>query len=408
MPWARRCIWRGLWRVSLPLATAQRIGYAGVMNPAPVAPFHAMAISRLAHRMAAAGRPVFHMEFGQPSTGAPPRAIAAAHARLDSEAGGYWESQALRERIAALYDQRHGLTISSDSIVLTSGASPALTLALAALFSPGDRIAFVRPGYVAYRNALVALGRVPVEIAADASTRFQLSAGHIDALAQAPAGLIVASPANPTGSMLGAAELAALAAAAARRGVRIIADEIYHGLEYGAPAHSMLEFAPDAIIINSFSKYWSMPGWRLGWIVAPPGTTELLRAYIGSLYLTPPSLSQHVALAAMDEVAVLEGYKETYRRNRALLLDALPQLGLGRVAPPDGAFYIWADVGDFTNNSMEFCQQLLTDTGVAIAPGMDFDPVDGQRFVRISFAVSEDKTREALARIGDWLQKSRA
>ena len=345
------------------------------------------------------------MEFGQPSTGAPPRAIAAAHARLDSEPGGYWESQALRERIAALYEQRHGLTISADRIVLTSGASPALTLVLAGLFSPGDRIAFVRPGYVAYRNAVIALGRVPVEIAADASTRFQISAGHIDALAEAPAGLIVASPANPTGSMLGATEMATLAAAAARRGVRIIADEIYHGLEYGPSAHSMLEFMPDAIVINSFSKYWSMPGWRLGWIVAPKGTAERLYAYIGSLYLTPPSLSQHAALVAMDETEVLEGYHDTYRRNRALLLETLPGLGLGRVAPPDGAFYIWADVGDFTNDSMAFCRQLLIDTGVAIAPGIDFEPVNGHRFVRFSFAVSEDKAHEAMARFAEWLQR---
>jgi aspartate/methionine/tyrosine aminotransferase len=373
------------------------------MNPAAVEPFHAMALSRAAHRLEAAGRPVFHMEFGQPSTGAPPRAIAAAHVRLDSEPGGYWESQALRERIAALYHQRHGLTIDADRILLTCGASPALTLALAGLFAPGDRIALVRPGYVAYRNAIKALGRVPVEIAADASTRFQISAGHIDALAEAPAGLIVASPANPTGTMLSAVDLAALAAAAARRGVRIIADEIYHGLDYGTPAHSMLEFAPEAIIINSFSKYYSMPGWRLGWIVAPPGTTEHLRAYIGSLYLTPPSLSQHAALVAMDETEVLEGYRDTYRHNRALLLDVLPALGLRRIAPPDGAFYIWADVGDFTNDSMAFCQQLLADTGVAIAPGVDFDPVDGHRFVRFSFAVSEDKTREAMARFGEWL-----
>lgn len=373
------------------------------MNPADVEPFHAMALSRAAHQIEASGRPVFHMEFGQPSTGAPPRAIAAAHARLDSEAGGYWESQALRERIAALYAERHGLDIAADRILLTCGASPALTLAIAGLFSPGDSIAFVRPGYVAYRNAIKALGRVPVEIAADASTRFQISAGHIEALPQAPAGLIVASPANPTGTMLSATDMAALAAAAARRGTRIIADEIYHGLDYGTPAHSMLEFDDNAIVINSFSKYWSMPGWRLGWIVAPRGATEHLRAYIGSLYLTPPTLSQHAALVAMDETAVLEGYRGTYARNRAMMLDALPAMGLRRIAPPDGAFYIWADVGDFTNDSMAFCHQLLGDTGVAIAAGVDFDPADGHRFVRFSFAVSEDRAAEAVQRLGNWL-----
>jgi aspartate/methionine/tyrosine aminotransferase len=375
------------------------------MNPASVEPFHAISISRLAHQLEAQGRSVIHMEFGQPSTGAPPLAIAAAHARLDSESGGYWESPALCARIAKLYADRYGIDIDPGRILLTCGASPALVLAISALFSPGDQIAFVRPGYVAYRNTVAALGRVPVEIAADASTRFQIAASHIAALGVAPAGLIIASPANPTGSMIDAPGLAAIAAAAAKRGIRIISDEIYHGLTYGEAAHSMLEFDPEAIVISSFSKYHSMPGWRLGWIVAPSGSVDLLRAYVGSLFLTPPSLSQHAALVAMDETDVLEAYHGTYRRNRALLLEALPALGLGRIAPPDGAFYIWADVGAFTNDSMAFCRRLLIDTGVAIAPGIDFDPVDGHRFVRFSFAVSEAQTREALDRFVKWLAK---
>ena len=375
------------------------------MNPAAVQPFHAMAISRRAYALEAAGRSVIHMEFGQPSTGAPPLAIAAAHHRLDSEAGGYWESPALVERIAQLYAERHGLAIDPGRIILTNGASPALALAIAALFAPGDRIAFARPGYVAYRNAVLALARVPVEIGTDASTRFQIAASHLEALLDAPQGLILASPANPTGSMIDAPGLAAIAAVAKRRGIRIISDEIYHGLTYDAPAHSMLEFDAEAIVINSFSKYYSMPGWRLGWIVAPPGSTELLRAYIGSLFLTPPTLSQHAALAAMDETEVLEGYKDTYRRNRAHLIGALPGLGLARIAPPDGAFYAWVDVGDFTDDSMAFCQQLLTDTGIAVAPGIDFDPVDGHRFMRFSFAVSEDRTRLAVDRFAAWLKQ---
>ena len=375
------------------------------MNPAAVQPFHAMAISRRAHALEAAGRSVIHMEFGQPSTGAPPRAIAAAHHRLDSEAGGYWESPALVERIAQLYAERHGLAIDPGRIVLTNGASPALALAIAALFAPGDRIAFARPGYVAYRNAVLALARVPVEIGTDASTRFQIAASHLEALADAPQGLILASPANPTGSMIDAPGLAAIAAVARRRNIRIISDEIYHGLTYDARAHSMLEFSAEAIVINSFSKYYSMPGWRLGWIVVPPGSTELLRAYIGSLFLTPPTLSQHAALAAMDEIEVLEGYKDTYRRNRAHLIGALPGLGLARIAPPDGAFYAWVDIGDFSDDSMAFCQQLLTDTGIAVAPGIDFDPVDGHRFMRFSFAVSEDRTLMAIDRFAAWLKQ---
>lgn len=374
------------------------------MNPAPVAPFHAITISRLAHQLQTEGRSIIHMEFGQPSTGAPPRAIATAQRALEAEPGAYWESPLLRERIAGLYADRHGLAIEPDRIVLTCGASPALVLALTALFCPGDRIAFVRPGYVAYRNTIAALGRVPVEIEADKSTRFQIAASHIEALDQAPAGLIVASPANPTGTMVDKIGLADIAAVAKRRHIRIISDEIYHGLSYVEPAHSMLEFDAEAIVINSFSKYFSMVGWRLGWIVAPPGTADILRAYIGNMFLTAPSFSQHAALTAMDETDVLERYRDTYRHNRALLLDALPQLGLGEIAPPDGAFYIWANVSAFTKDSLDFCRRLLIDTGVTIAPGIDFDPVNGHRFIRFSFAVSEAETREAIGRFEQWLR----
>jgi len=348
------------------------------------------------------------MEFGQPSTGAPPAAIAAAHHRLDSEPGAYWESPELRARIAKLYEERHRLSIAPDRIVLTCGASPALVLTLTALFAPSDAIAFTRPGYVAYRNTISALGRTPVEIEAGPDTRFQIAASHIADLPEAPAGMIVASPANPTGTMIDAQGLADIAATARARGIRIISDEIYHGLSYVEPAHSMLEFDPDAVVINSFSKYFSMVGWRLGWIVASQQVADRLRAYIGNMFLTAPTLSQHAALAAMDEQAALEGHIETYRRNRALLLETLPKLGLGRIAPPDGAFYIWADISSFSDDSMDFCRRLLTDTGVTIAPGVDFDPVHGRHFVRFSFAVSEAETREALDRFSQWLKRQPA
>jgi len=378
------------------------------MNPAVVAPFHAITISRLAYQLACEGRSIIHMEFGQPSTGAPPAAIAAAHHRLDSEPGAYWESPELRARIAKLYEERHGLSIAPDRIVLTCGASPALVLTLTALFASGDAIAFTRPGYVAYRNTISALGRAPVEIEAGPDTRFQIAASHIADLPEAPAGMIVASPANPTGTMIDAQGLADIAATARARGIRIISDEIYHGLSYVEPAHSMLEFDPDAVVINSFSKYFSMVGWRLGWIVASQQVADRLRAYIGNMFLTAPTLSQHAALAAMDEQAVLEGHIETYRRNRALLLETLPKLGLGRIAPPDGAFYVWADISSFSDDSMDFCRRLLTDTGVTIAPGVDFDPVHGRHFVRFSFAVSETETREALDRFSQWLKRQPA
>ncbi|MBB5745963.1 pyridoxal phosphate-dependent aminotransferase [Brevundimonas variabilis] len=367
-----------------------------------IEPFRTIGISRLAHALKAEGRSVIHMEFGQPSTGAPPAAIQRAHGILDTEALGYWESTPLRERIARLYDERHGLDIDPDRILLTCGASPALVLALSSTFRPGDRIALARPGYVAYRNTLKALHMVPVEIDCGPEVRFQLTADAIAALHPAPAGLIVASPANPTGTIIDDAEMAAIAEVCRQRDIRIVSDEIYHGLSYQAPCRSMLEFAPDAQVINSFSKYWSMAGWRLGWLLVPPDRIATAKAYIGNLFLTPPSLAQHAGLIAMDEHDVLEGHIDTYRRNRALLLAALPSLGLASIAPPDGAFYIWADIAHLTGDSVTFCQDLLRDTGVATAPGVDFDPVRGQTHMRLSFAVSTAEVEEAIRRMQPW------
>ena len=364
--------------------------------------FQTIGISRLAHSLKAEGRSVIHMEFGQPSTGAPPAAIAKAHGILDTEALGYWESTPLRQRIARLYDERHGLEIDPDRILLTCGASPALVLALSSTFRPGDRIALARPGYVAYRNTLKALHMVPVEIDCGPEVRFQLTADAIAALDPVPAGLIVASPANPTGTIIADAEMAAIADVCRQRGIRIVSDEIYHGLSYQGPCRSMLEFAPDAQVINSFSKYWSMAGWRLGWLLVPPDRIATAKAYIGNLFLTPPSLAQHAGLIAMDEHEVLEGHIDTYRRNRALLLAALPSLGLASIAPPDGAFYIWADIGHLTKDSVTFCHDLLRDTGVATAPGVDFDPVHGQTHMRLSFAVSTPEVEEAIRRMQVW------
>jgi aspartate/methionine/tyrosine aminotransferase len=372
--------------------------------PAQIDPFQAISVSRLAHQLKAEGRSIVHMEFGQPSTGAPAAAIAVAHRVLDTDGLGYWESPALRERIARRYREKHGVTVEPDRVILTCGASPALVLALSSAFDPGDRVALARPGYVAYRNTLKALHMVPVEIAAGAESRFQLTAAHLEAMDPAPAGVIVASPANPTGTIIPKDELAAIAAVCKRRGIRIVSDEIYHGLSYVEPAHSMLEFDPDALIVNSFSKYFSMVGWRLGWLVAPKGHVHRARAYIGNLFLTAPSLSQHAALAAMDAEDELEGHVEVYRRNRALLLEALPRLGLADIAPPDGAFYIYANIGHLTDDSLTFCKQLLADTGVATAPGVDFDPEQGRHFIRLSFAVSTPEIEEALRRLTPWFE----
>ncbi len=371
---------------------------------AHIEPFHAIAISREAHRLEAEGRSILHMEFGQPSTGAPAAAIAAAHRILDHDPMGYWESPALKERIARLYAERHGIMVDPERILLTCGASPGLVLALSCLFAPGARVATARPGYVAYRNTLKALYLEVEEVDCGPAERYQISAAALERLDPAPDGLILASPANPTGTIIPADEMERIARVCAERGIRVISDEIYHGLSYGEPARSMLEFTPDAIVVNSFSKYFSMAGWRLGWIVVPPALIDAARARMGNLFLTPPSLAQHAGLIAMDCAGELEGHVATYRRNRELLLAALPALGLKEIAPPDGAFYIYADVGHLTNDSLSFCQRLLRETGVAAAPGIDFDPVDGQRHVRFSFAVSTDRVEDAIARMIPWFE----
>lgn len=372
------------------------------MKIAAIDPFHTIAISRRAFQMEAAGRSVIHMEFGQPSTGAPAAAIAAAHVRLDATDNGYWESPGLKDRIARHYADVHGIAVGSEQIVLTCGASPAFVLALSCLFAPGARVALARPGYVAYRNTLKTLYLEPVEIPCGEAERYQLTAAAIAALEPAPDGLIIASPANPTGTILGDAEMAAIAAVCHERGIRIVSDEIYHGLSYVGPVRSMLEFAPDALVVNSFSKYFSMPGWRLGWLLVPPHLIDAARARMGNLFLTPPSLAQHVGLAAFDCRDELDGHIDTYARNRDRLLAAIPALGLARIAPPDGAFYIYADIGHLTDDSLAFCARLLEDTGVATAPGIDFDPILGHRFMRFSFAVATPLVEAAIARLIPW------
>jgi aspartate/methionine/tyrosine aminotransferase len=310
------------------------------MNPTAIEPFHAISISRLAHSLQHEGRSIIHMEFGQPSTGAPRAAIEAAHRVLDTDPMGYWESVPLKKRLARHYRETYGVEADAEQFIITCGASPALVLALISSFSPGDRIALARPGYVAYRNSLKALHLVPVEIPCGETERYQLSAAVLEKLEPAPQGVILASPANPTGTIIPPGELAAIARVCRDRKIQIISDEIYHGLSYTGPTHSMLEFEPSALVVNSFSKYFSMVGWRLGWLLVPQQHLHRARAYVGNLFLTAPSLSQHAALVALDAGDELKRHVAVYAKNRSLLLEALPRLGLNAIAPPDGAFYL--------------------------------------------------------------------
>jgi aspartate/methionine/tyrosine aminotransferase len=389
--------------------TAARFCYDPPM-PAEIDPFYAMDINRLALRLEAEGKKVIHMEYGQPSTGAPKAALAVAHRILDSDSMGYWESPELQQGLARYYRQSYGIVIAPERFVLTCGASPALVLALTAFFSPGDRVALARPGYVAYRNVLKALHLVPVEIPCGPETRYQITAAQLEALDPPPKGVIVASPANPTGTIIPIEGLVAITEFCLRQDVTLISDEIYHGLSYIDPAQSLAGINPKAFVIGSFSKYFSIVAWRLGWLLAPEDKAERARAFCGNMFLTAPSLSQHAGLAALDAYDAqdeLEEHVQVYRRNRDLLLQALPRFGLDKIAPPDGAFYIYADVGHLTNDSLAFCKTLLQETGVAAAPGIDFDPVEGRRHIRLSFAVSTPEIEDAIVRLEKWFSAQR-
>ena len=369
-----------------------------------VKPFYAVEINRLAHERVRRGLDVIHMEVGQPSAGAPEAALQAAERAMRSDKLGYWESGALKERIARHYLDWYGVKVEPKRVILTPGASGALLLAFAVLLDARDLVAMGRPGYPAYRNVLNALGMHPVELQCGAESRFQPTAAMVEALDPAPAALIVASPANPTGTMLDRGELAALIDVCRRRSITLISDEIYHGITYGPTAVSALEIDPSAIVINSFSKYWCMTGWRLGWMIAPESLVERMNSYSGNIFLTPSALSQHAALAAMDADEELSRHLETYAANRRLVMDELRRLGITDMAPADGAFYVYADVGHLTDDSLGFCKQLLADTGVAFNTGLDFDPVGGHRTIRISFAVSRAETAEAMKRFSAWLE----
>ena len=367
-----------------------------------IEPFRAIEISALARKLRAEGRSVIHMKFGEPANGAPAGTVVAARAAVGEPDMGYWESAPLRQRIARHYGEHYGVDVDPQRILLTCGASPALVLALLTGFAAGSRVMTARPGYVAYRNSLRALQMIPVEVECGAADRFQIHARHIREADPAPDGLIVASPANPTGTIIPPAELADLADACRARGVRIISDEIYHRLSYGAETHSMLQYDPGAFVINSFSKYYGMPGWRLGWIVCPPDLVAEARARLGNLFLSPPALSQQAALAAFDCEEELDARVAMYRRNRELLIDCLARIGITDIAPSDGAFYIYASIAHLTDDSLALCKRLLEDTGVATAPGLDFDPERGGSFIRFSYAVTTDMAREACARLEAW------
>jgi aspartate/methionine/tyrosine aminotransferase len=376
-----------------------------------VSPFIVMDVMRAANARAAAGSPVFHLEVGQPGTPAPRRVIEAAKQALDIDNIGYTEASgrpSLRRRIARHYRDRHGVEIDPARIMVTSGSSGGFLLSFLACFDAGDRVALAAPGYPAYRNILAALGVEPVILLTDAEHRFQPTLELIDREMEkgggALDGLIIASPSNPTGTMLGRVEFTRLIEGCRARGIRVISDEIYHGITYGAPATSALELeqGDDAVVVNSFSKYFSMTGWRLGWLVLPEALIRPVECLGQNLFISAPTVSQYAGEAAFDCTAELDAYVAAYARSRDLLLRELPGAGFDKLAPADGAFYIYADVRHLSNDSEAFCRRMLAETGVASTPGIDFDPARGNGYVRFSFAAAEADIAEAVRCLQAW------
>ena len=376
-----------------------------------VEPFHAMDVLAEATRRRQAGHPVISMAVGQPSHPAPQAALEAARAALGHGRIGYTDALgtlALRQALSAHYQARHGLSIDPKRIAITTGSSAGFNLAFLTLFDAGDSVAIARPGYPAYRNILAALGLDVVEVPVTEETQFTLTPESLEAAQVASGkclkGVLLASPANPTGTVTGRAALKALADYCADRFIAFISDEIYHGLTFVGEETSALELTDEAIVINSFSKYYCMTGWRIGWMVLPERLVRPTERVAQSLYISAPELSQIAAEAALGAGAELDIYRENYGRNRDFLMRRLPEIGFRIASPMDGAFYAYVDVSRFTNDSMAFARKMLAEINVAATPGLDFDPVEGHRAMRISYAGSNAEIEEATERMAAWLK----
>lgn len=375
-----------------------------------VAPFIVMDVMNQAAAIERRGGSVVHMEVGQPSAPTPASIRAAAAKALEHGRIGYTQAlgtDSLRDRIARHYRDAYGVQVASDRVVVTTGSSGGFILAFLACFQPGSRIAITAPGYPAYRNILIALGLEPVAIEVGPETRFALTPDLIErAHREKPlAGVLTMSPANPTGVVMTPEAIADVAACCRKLGLWYISDEIYHGLTYETPATTALAADQDAIIVNSFSKYYCMTGWRVGWLVVPQRLVRTIERLQQNFSISVPYLSQVAGEAAFDATAECEAIKAGYAENRAFLLKALPEIGLGDFLPVDGAFYIYLDIGRYSNDSMAFCRSVLEEAGVAITPGLDFDEARGARTIRLSFAGSLGECEEAVTRIGGWMKK---
>jgi aspartate/methionine/tyrosine aminotransferase len=374
-----------------------------------VAPFMAMDVLSQAAALERQGRHIIHMEVGEPAAPPPLVVREAAIAALAGGRVGYTEAlglPSLRSAIAGSYRDRYGIEVAAERVAVTTGSSGAFILAFLACFDPGARIAISEPGYPAYRNLLEALGLVAVALPVSASTRFAVTAAMIEASHSEEGldGVLLMSPANPSGTMLTREALAEICATCERLGLQFISDEIYHGLTYEQAADTALAFSRSAIVVNSFSKYYCMTGWRVGWLVLPGELVRPIERLQQSLAISVPYLSQIAAEAAFGARDELEAVRSGYAKNRSYLLEELPKIGITEFHPVDGAFYVYADIARFTNDSAAFCKRMLEEAGVAATTGLDFDRQRGHRAMRLSFAGSYEDMHETVARLGNWLR----
>ena len=371
-----------------------------------ISPFYVMEVMKAAAERQRTHGDVLHLEVGQPVTSAPWAAREAAKAAIDNDRLGYTAAMGLpelRSAIAAFYADRYDVAVDPARVVVTVGASGGFTLAMLACFDVGDRVGITEPGYAAYRNIIEALGLDLVGLGVDAGSGFNPTPTHLRAASPLD-GLVIASPSNPTGTIIGGSEMAALVAACEESGVTLISDEIYHGITYGAEEVTALAYTDDVVVVQSFSKYQSMTGWRVGWLVVPEALCGAFERLAQNLFISAPAVSQHAAVAALAASEELDRTVTTYRRNRDVLLSSLRRMGIERLAPADGAFYVWADVSHLTSDSQELCRIWLDEIGVAATPGIDFDPADGHRFVRFSYAESTAEISEACDRLEHWIR----
>jgi aspartate/methionine/tyrosine aminotransferase len=379
-----------------------------VSSRGEIPPFIVMDVMQAATEREEASHSVYHLEVGQPGTPAPAGVLAAAHRALDTQRLGYTVALGvpeLRSAIARYYQSYYGVSVDPGRVVVTTGSTGGFVLSFLAAFDAGDRVATVSPGYPCYRHILSAFGIEPVVLQAEAEHRFQPTPQLLeDAMRQGGQldGLIVASPSNPTGTMLDSVAMRDLRAFCRTNGIRMVSDEIYHGITYGEKARTALGWGDDVVVINSFSKYFSMTGWRLGWMVVPEDLLRPIECLAQNLFVSPPTLSQSAAVGAFDCIEELDLNVARYATNRALLLDQLPKAGFDRLAPVDGAFYIYADVSKLTDDTVSFCRRILNETGVAVTPGVDFDPVRGHRYIRFSFAGSTESISAAASALINW------